>query len=264
MRLAMHEDTSVGIDGLRKRMILRLERSGLLPVPASRIPVRTPAGSPLAVWFDHTALKPEADESVFTALCGEARSHGVASVCVPPNRVEQAAELLRGTEVKVCTVIGFPLGYSDSRCKAEEVKRALKQGCREFDTVIPVGIAKDGNWEALFRDIRRTVEAAEGHLVKVILETCLLTEEEKILAGITSLLAGAHFLKTSTGFSAGGATLEDVRLLRAVAGGDRGVKASGGIRDLAFTRALIQAGADRIGASATVKILAEAEGEKGP
>lgn len=257
----MNDGTAAKIEEIREGTILRLRRSGLVPVPASKMPVRTPAGSPLAAYFDHTALKPEAGAAVFAALCGEAAAFGTASVCIPPNRVAGAAEMLRGTGVAVCTVIGFPLGYGDPRCKAEEVKQALSRGCREFDTVVPAGFVKDGDVETLFRDIRTTVEAAEGLLVKVILETCLLTEEEKILAGVTALLAGAHFLKTSTGFSSGGATVEDVRLLRLIAGGEGGVKASGGIRDLAFTRALIEAGADRIGASATVKILTEA-GEK--
>lgn len=257
----MKDEMTDKIKQLGRQTRIRLEGAGLLPLPPSAIPVRTSSGHKLASYFDHTLLKPEADEAAFRALCGEARNLGTASVCVPPNRVELAVGLLRGTKVKVCTVIGFPLGYSDSRCKAEEVRQARQLGCQEFDTVIPLGLVRDGNLEALFRDIRRTVEAAEGLLVKVILETCLLTEEEKILAGITSLMAGAHFLKTSTGFSTGGARVEDIRLLRALAGEDRGVKASGGIRDLSLTRELIQAGADRIGASATVKILNEA-GEK--
>jgi deoxyribose-phosphate aldolase len=171
-----------------------------------------------------------------------------------------AAEMLRGSGVKVCTVIGFPLGYNDPRSKADEVRRARELGCEEFDMVIPVGLLKDGNLIEVFCDVRAVVEAAEGLLVKVILETGLLSRDEKIAAGIVSLMAGAHFLKTSTGFFTTGATVEDVELLRAVAGENRGVKAAGGIRDFAFAESLIKAGADRIGASATLKILAEAEG----
>lgn len=249
------------IEGIRSRVADALGSAGLSAAEASPLPVRTPRGSPLAAYFDHTILKAEADGSAYTALCREALEYGTASVCLPPNRVARAAEALRGSPVKVCTVIGFPLGYSDTLSKAGEVRIARSAGCREFDTVIPVGLVKDGDVAGVFRDIRAVVEAAEGLLVKVILETCLLNNEEKILAGLIAMAAGAHFLKTSTGFSSGGASADDVRLLRAVAGDGRGVKASGGIRDLAFTRSLIAAGADRIGASATTKILTEA-GEK--
>jgi deoxyribose-phosphate aldolase len=249
------------IDEINAYARMELKKAGFSSSAPHSVPCRAVPGQPLAAYFDHTVLKADAGKAEFEKLCREARDCGTASVCVPPNRVEQSAEALKGSAVKVCTVIGFPLGYADSRCKGEEVRRALALGCREFDMVIPVGILKDGNIPAFFLDVREVVRAAEGNLVKVILETCLLTEEEKILAGAVSLLAGAHMLKTSTGFSKSGATMEDVRLLRLIAGKDKGVKASGGIRDLSFTLALIEAGADRIGASATIGILSEA-GEK--
>jgi deoxyribose-phosphate aldolase len=249
------------IDETRASVLMELKKAGLSSFPASPLSCRARPGQPLGAYFDHTLLKTEARKAEFEKLCTEARESGAASVCLPPNRVALAAEALRGSGVKVCTVIGFPLGYADSRCKAEEVRRALLLGTEEFDTVVPVGVLKDRDVPALFLDIREVVQAAQGRLVKVILETCLLTEEEKILAGTTALLAGAHMLKTSTGFSRSGATVEDIRLLRLIAGDKNGVKASGGIRDLSFTLALIEAGADRIGASATVGILSEA-GEK--
>jgi deoxyribose-phosphate aldolase len=252
------------IDEIRTYASRELVLAKIVPVAASTVPVRTSGKKPFASIFDHTVLKPEAGREVYENLCAEAKSCHTASVCLPPNRVPLAAAALGGSGVKVCTVIGFPLGYADTRAKVEEVRIALAAGCEEFDTVIPVGILKDGNIIAFFRDIAEVVRAAQGHLVKVILETCLLTDEEKILAGVTALLAGAHMLKTSTGFSTGGATVEDIRLLRAIAGKDRGVKASGGIRDYAFAKALRDAGADRIGASATVKILSESEEEIAP
>ncbi|MCX7786264.1 MAG: deoxyribose-phosphate aldolase [Spirochaetes bacterium] len=225
-------------------------------------PCRASPGQKLASYFDHTLLKPEATREAFEKLFQEAILWKPFSVCIPPNRVRRAVDRLKGSGVKVCTVIGFPLGYTESSSKATEVRMALEDGCDEFDTVIPIGLLKDGNIPAVFKDIYAVVQAAQGRLVKVILETCLLTEEEKLLGGVLAILAGAHMLKTSTGFASKGATVEDVALLRILAGKNHGVKAAGGIRDYATARAMIEAGADRIGASATPAILSEAEGRR--
>ena len=252
------ENKILRIDEIRALALKEIQAAGLSPRQASPENPRAGKKQPLASYFDHTILKPEAGKEAYEGLCRDAREWKTASVCLPPNRVARAAAALKGSGVKVCTVIGFPLGYAMSSAKAEETRKALAEGCEEFDMVIPVGVLKDGDVPALFRDVEAVVSAAEGRLVKVILEMCLLTEEEKILAGVVSLLAGAHMLKTSTGFAASGATVEDVRLLRLIAGESAGVKAAGGIRDLAAVKSFIEAGADRIGASATGKILSEA------
>ncbi len=252
------ENKIMRIDEIRAIALKEIKAAGLSPRKASPIGVRAGKGQPLASYFDHTLLKAEAGKDAYAALCRDAREYRTASVCVPSNRVALAAELLAGSGVKVCTVVGFPLGYALSAAKAEETRAALAEGCEEFDTVIPIGMLKDGDIVGVFRDVGAVVEAAEGRLVKVILEMCLLGEEEKILAGVLSLLAGAHMLKTSTGFAASGASVEDVKLLRLMAGESAGVKAAGGIRDFAAVKAFLEAGADRIGASATGKILSEA------
>jgi deoxyribose-phosphate aldolase len=206
-------------------------------------------------YIDHTLLKPEAGTEDFEKLYREAAEWQTYSVCVPPNRTVEALKALSGTDVKVCTVIGFPLGYQLPEVKAREAAILAEKGCHEFDMVIPVGLLKDRNITGVFRDVHAVAEAVPGRILKVILETGLLTEEEKIIGGITALYAGGAVLKTSTGFAGSGATEEDIRLLRVIAGDNAGVKAAGGIKDGDFARALINAGADRIGASSTGVIL---------
>ena len=215
-------------------------------------------GQPLARYFDHTLLKPDAPAEAFDKLFREALEVKPFSVCVPPNRVARAVEALKGSDVAVCTVVGFPLGYDTPDTKAAQVDGLKDRGCGEFDMVIPIGLAKDKNWKALYEDVRAVVVASDSALVKVILETALLTDEEIVAAGYASCLAGADMLKTSTGFAPAGASIEAIQLMRAVAPERVGIKASGGIKTLEFTQALIAAGADRIGASSTVAILEEA------
>ncbi|RGR83808.1 deoxyribose-phosphate aldolase [Heyndrickxia coagulans] len=211
----------------------------------------------LAAYIDHTLLKPEATEKDILKLTAEAAQYHFASVCIHPYWVKLAARELAGTGVKVCTVIGFPLGATTAATKAFETKKAIGDGADEIDMVINIGALKSGNTEAVEADIRAVVEAAQGKLVKVIIETCLLTNEEKELACRLSVKAGAHFVKTSTGFSTGGATVEDVKLMRQTVGDKAGVKASGGIHTKAEAEAMIEAGATRIGASSGVKIVSE-------
>lgn len=210
----------------------------------------------LAGMIDHTLLRADARETEIRQLAEEAKKYNFASVCVNPARVALAAELLKGTDVKVCTVIGFPLGASTSEVKAFEAGDAIAKGATEVDMVINIGALKDGNDELVERDIRAVVEAAAGKaLVKVIIETCLLTDEEKVRACELSVKAGADFVKTSTGFSTGGATPEDVALMRKTVGDKVGVKASGGVRSREDMERMIEAGATRIGASSGVKIM---------
>lgn len=206
--------------------------------------------------IDHTALKPETTKAQIEILCAEAKEYKFASVCVNPTWVETAAALLNGTDVKVCTVIGFPLGATTVETKAFETKDAIAKGATEVDMVINIGALKDKNDELVERDIRAVVDAAKGKaLTKVIIESCLLTEEEKVRACELSVKAGADFVKTSTGFSTGGATAEDIALMRKTVGPDLGVKASGGVRDRAGALAMVEAGATRIGASAGISIV---------
>ncbi|MDN3438115.1 deoxyribose-phosphate aldolase [Planococcus sp. APC 3900] len=210
----------------------------------------------IASYIDHTLLKPESTESQVIQLCKEAAEFKFASVCVNPTWVETAAAELAGTEVKVCTVIGFPLGASTPETKAFETTDAISKGAGEIDMVLNVGALKSGNTDHVKKDIEAVVNAAKGKaIVKVILETCLLTDEEKAAASQLSKEAGADFVKTSTGFSTGGATVEDVKLMRETVGPDLGVKASGGVRSLEDVQAMIEAGATRIGASSGVKIM---------
>ncbi len=211
----------------------------------------------LASYIDHTLLKADATEAQITRLCAEAREHRFASVCVNPRWVALCAQLLAGSGVRVCTVIGFPLGASSSAIKAAETRQAVADGADELDMVISVGDLKAGNYEFVRTDIRGVVKAAEGRTVKVIIEACLLTDEEKSLACKLAMAAGADFVKTSTGFSTGGATVADVKLMRAAVGPNFGVKAAGGIRTRKDALAMIEAGANRIGASAGIAICSE-------
>lgn len=214
----------------------------------------------LARMIDHTILRADATKTEITKLTEEAKKYEFASVCVNPTWVAYAAEQLANTNVKVCTVIGFPLGASTSATKAFEAKNAIENGATEVDMVINIGALKDGEHEVVEQDIKAVVDAAAGKaLVKVIIETCLLTDEQKKIACELSVKAGTDFVKTSTGFSTGGATAEDVALMRQTVGAEIGVKASGAIRSLEDMEKMIAAGATRIGASSGVKIM---EGEK--
>ncbi|WP_186440251.1 deoxyribose-phosphate aldolase [Bacillus licheniformis] len=210
----------------------------------------------IARMIDHTALKPDTVKSEIEALCKEARVYGFASVCVNPCWVKLCAELLKESEVKVCTVIGFPLGAASPETKAFETRQAIADGAGEVDMVINIGALKDRDTGTVEHDIRAVTDAADGKaLVKVIIETSLLTDEEKRLACELAVKAGAEFVKTSTGFSGGGATVRDIKLMREAVGPDIGVKASGGVRDKESALAMIEAGATRIGASAGVSIV---------
>lgn len=214
--------------------------------------------------IDHTLLKPEATESDIKKLCEEAVQFGFASVCVNPAWVKRAAEFLKGSSVPVCTVIGFPLGATLPDVKAFEARRSIFNGAREVDMVINIGALKSGDDCLVEDDIKAVVEAAHenGILCKVIIETALLTDEEKVRACLASKNAGADFVKTSTGFAKGGATADDVALMRRTVGKALGVKASGGVKGIDDARAMFEAGATRIGASVGVKIAQEASGVK--
>lgn len=210
----------------------------------------------VAQMIDHTLLKPEATKEQIKTLCEEAKEYGFHSVCVNSSYVPYCAELLKDSGVAVCTVVGFPLGAMSTKGKAAETEIAVKDGATEIDMVIHVGMIKSKEWEYVSEDIKAVVAAAgEGVLVKVILETCLLTDEEIVEASKVAKAAGADFVKTSTGFSTGGATVKDVKLMREAVGPELGVKASGGVRDAAFAKEVIEAGATRLGASAGVAIL---------
>ena len=215
----------------------------------------------LAGMIDHTLLKPDATSDKIAQLCFEARKYHFASVCVNPTHVKLCADLLRGSEVKVCTVIGFPLGATATEVKAFETRNALDNGATEIDMVINIGALKAGELDLVAKDIRAVVEtghAAEA-LVKVIIETALLTDEEKVTACLLAKEAGADYVKTSTGFSGGGATVHDIELMRKTVGPTLGVKASGGVHSREEAEALVAAGATRIGASAGVKIIQAGE-----
>lgn len=215
----------------------------------------------IANMIDHTLLKADASKEAIIKLAEEAKEYKFASVCVNPANVSTAYEVLKDTpEVKVCTVIGFPLGASTPETKAFETTDAIAKGATEVDMVINIGALKDKQDDLVERDIKAVVEAAKGKaLTKVIIETCLLTDEEKVRACELSVKAGADFVKTSTGFSTGGATVEDIALMRKTVGPDIGVKASGGVRSLQDVQALVEAGATRIGASSGIAIV---KGEK--
>jgi deoxyribose-phosphate aldolase len=210
----------------------------------------------IAAMIDHTLLKPDATRQQIETLCQEAREHHFFSVCVNPTWVSTSKELLTGSGVKVCTVIGFPLGATTSETKAFEAKNAIEHGAEEVDMVINIGALKDKNDDFVEKDIHAVVEAAKGKaLTKVIIETSLLTQEEKVRACELSVKAGADYVKTSTGFSSGGATVDDIALMRKTVGPNIGVKASGGVRNTEDTEKMIEAGATRIGASSGVAIL---------
>lgn len=219
----------------------------------------TPARPSLASMIDHTLLKPEATPDQIAQLCYEARKHGFAAVCVNPTHVELSAQLLKGSAVAVCTVVGFPLGATPPEVKAYEAQLAIDHGATEIDMVINIGALKSKDYELVARDIRAVVRVCHAQtlavLVKVIIEAALLNDEEKIAACLLSKECGADFVKTSTGFASGGATVADVALMRRVVGPRMGVKAAGGVRTRAEAEAMTAAGATRLGASAGVKII---------
>lgn len=215
----------------------------------------------LAKMIDHTQLKPDTAKEKITQICEEAKEHQFASVCVNPHWVEYCNELLKDTDVKVCTVIGFPLGATTKETKAFETRQSIEKGATEVDMVINIGELKSGNTDLVKEDIETVVREASGKaLVKVIIETSLISDEEKVTACELAKAAGADFVKTSTGFSGGGATVEDISLMRKTVGPEMGVKASGGVRDYEGAKAMIEAGATRIGASSGISII---KGEQG-
>jgi deoxyribose-phosphate aldolase len=251
---------SVGDNPEAAREFVRLGATGLTSVAPAERPGSIPGD--LARYIDHTLLKPDATEEQIRSLCAEALEFNFRSVCINPTWVSLAAELLRGSEVLTCTVVGFPLGANEPTIKAIEARRAIRNGAREIDMVINIGALKGGDDALVLRDIRAVVEdCVDGNAVcKVILETALLTDEEKRRASELARAARAHFVKTSTGFSTGGATVSDVALMaEVVRGAGMEVKASGGISSYSDARAMIEAGATRLGASASIGIVREAK-----
>jgi len=226
---------------------------------ASEVPIE------LASYIDHTALKPETTAAEIDTLCDEAAEYHFASVCVNPSWVKRASSNLRGSDVKVCSVIGFPFGATTAEIKAMEARRAIRDGAREVDMVINVGALKSGDRDTILSEMQKVVDSAHesGVIVKVIIETALLTDEEKVIASSLAKKAKADFVKTSTGFGGGGATVFDVALMRETVGPDMGVKASGGVRTASDVEDMIAAGATRIGASAGVQIVGGDEGDSG-
>jgi len=251
---------SIGDSPEAAREFVRLGATGLTSVAPAERPGSIPGD--LAGYIDHTLLKPDSTEEQIQKLCAEAREYNFRSVCVNPTWVPLAAELLRGSEVLTCTVVGFPLGANEPEIKAMESRRAIRNGAREIDMVINIGALKSGNDALVLRDIRAVVEdCVDGNAVcKVILETALLTDAEKRRASELARTARAHFVKTSTGFSTGGATVSDVALMaEVVRGAGMEVKASGGISSYSDAKAMIEAGATRLGASASIGIVQEAK-----
>ncbi len=211
----------------------------------------------LAKYIDHTLLKPDASKAQILKICDEAKQYGFASVCVNPSRIALAARELKGSDVTPCCVVGFPLGAIPSESKAAETAVAVRNGAGESDMVIDIGAAKDGDWEKVEQDIAGVKAACGDAKLKVIIETCLLTDDEKVKACLAAKRANADFVKTSTGFSKAGANVADVKLMRETVGPDMGVKASGGIHNRAEAEAMIAAGASRIGASSGIAIVTE-------
>lgn len=217
----------------------------------------------LAKYIDHTILKPNASKTEVTKICKEAIEYDFASVCVNQYHTSLVHQLLKDSSVKTCTVVGFPLGAVSKEVKAFETTQAINDGADEIDMVINIGALKDNDDEVVYQDIKAVVDAAGDKLVKVIIETCLLTDDEKIRACQLSVKAGADFVKTSTGFSSGGATIADVKLMKQTVKDQALVKASGGVRDYETAMAVIEAGADRIGASSGIAIVTKQTGDSG-
>lgn len=234
-----------GLDHLVQMGVSRVGTAGEVP----------PSGAQIAKYIDHTLLKPTATRDDIVQLCQEARQYGFASVCVNTTWVGLCARLLEGCPSKAIAVVGFPLGAMSAPAKSAETRQAIADGADEIDMVINIGKLKSGDHDGVYEDIRSVVQAAQGRPVKVILETSMLSREEKIAGCALSKSAGAHFVKTSTGFGGGGATAEDVALMRAIVGADVGVKASGGVRTAEDAQKMIAAGANRLGASAGIAII---------
>lgn len=230
-------------------------------LPAAPMPLNLPEGKQIAGWIDHTLLKPDATATQIRVLCQEAMQYHFASVCINPAYVPLACGLLKDAPEAICTVVGFPLGAVLPEFKVYETLACINAGATEIDMVINIGALKSEAYGLVMNDIHAVTQTAhnQGAITKIILETTLLTRQEKILACLISKAAGADFVKTSTGFGTGGATIEDVELMRCVVGSEVGVKAAGGIRTYADAVAMIKAGANRLGASAGVKIVQEAE-----
>jgi len=241
---------------------------GVIEAGATRLGLHAAEGASagVAAMIDHTLLRPDATQMDIQALCREAAEYGFASVCVNPTWVAECARLLRGTPVTVCSVVGFPLGATTPDTKHYETRRAIFDGAREVDMVINVGALKSGDLRLVERDIEAVTAPCReaGAVSKVIIEAALLTDEEKVTACIVAKAAGADFVKTSTGFGPGGATTADVALMRRVVGAEMGIKAAGGVRDLEGLKAMVEAGATRIGASAGVRIVQQSRGERPP
>lgn len=239
---------------------------GVLDAGATRIGLHAVGGAAgdVAAMIDHTLLKPDASRPDIEKLCREAAEFHFATVCVNPTWVSLCARLLRGSGVGVCSVVGFPLGATTADVKHYETRRAIFDGASEIDMVINVGALKSGDLQIVERDIEAVVSPCReaGVVSKVIIEAVLLTDDEKVAASTLAKAAGADFVKTSTGFAAGGATVADVALMRRVVGADMGVKAAGGVRDYEGLKAMVAAGATRVGASAGVKIVQESQGKK--
>jgi deoxyribose-phosphate aldolase len=239
---------------------------GVIDAGATRVGVHATGGAPsgVAAMIDHTLLKPDATRQHIEELCREAAQFKFATVCVNPAWVATAARLLSGSGVGVCSVVGFPLGATTADVKSYETRRAIFDGAREIDMVINVGALKSGDVRVVERDIEAVTAPCRdcGALSKVIIEAALLTDDEKVTACTLAKAAGADYVKTSTGFGPGGATAADVALMRRVVGAEMGVKAAGGVRDLEGLRAMVAAGATRVGASAGVKIVQQAQGDK--
>lgn len=220
----------------------------------------------VAEYIDHTLLKPDCTETEVQDLCAEAKRHSFASVCIPPTYVATANKILEKTEVKICTVVGFPLGYHSSKSKLAESYEAIAQGADEIDMVINISYLKNQNYQDCFDDIKAIADIchAKDRILKVILETSYLTNNQKIIASLISKAAGADFIKTSTGFSSDGAKVDDISMMRFLMGKDKGVKASGGIRDFATAKLMLENGANRLGCSASLNIIGAASVVKNP
>lgn len=256
-----HECTGCGWSARRRPVDVR----AIVQNGAARVGAAPDIGAvdhDLARHIDHTLLKADATRDQLAKLCSEARQFQFATVCVNPSNVRYCAGQLRGSSVGVCTVVGFPLGATSARAKAFEAKEAIRDGATEIDMVINIGALKSRDYATVLDDIQQVVEASRPHPVKVILETGGLDQEEKIITCALSKVAGAAFVKTSTGFGPGGATVEDVRLMRQVVGAEMEVKASGGVRTTDDAKKMIEAGATRIGASASVAIVTGKKDEK--
>lgn len=243
------------VETLTQEVMRRIAPQAAANPNAKPTSIEVTAPSQVARYIDHTLLKPDATADQIKKLCEEARQYNFATVCVNSSQVRLAAELLKGSTVKPIAVVGFPLGASTAKAKAFETLEAIRHGAEEIDTVINIGALKSRDYKTVHEDIKAVVDAAQPIPVKVILETSQLNEEEKIISCALSSAAGAAFVKTSTGFTGGGATIEDVQLMRRIVGPNLGVKASGGVRDYETAKKMLAAGANRLGTSSSIAIV---------